>query len=444
MSCPICIENYTLAKRKKINCVFCDYEACMTCTKRYILESPESPHCMNCKKSWGRVLLSKMFSQSFLNTEFKRARENILLDLEKSMIQATQPYIALEMRKSEIITQSIAQKKRIQELTRQRRQIVIVDLDSKRFDTDLRREILMIELENDQLMFEYTLLLNGHIGVTSDSHVQYQNKCPRDKCSGFLNNKWKCAVCSLYTCKECHEPKDSDEHVCDANTVETVKHLASNEYRRCPKCSMNIFKTEGCLQMFCVSCKTAFNWRTGQIVTGRIHNPHYYEYLRNRGQIEREIGDVQCGGLPDVHSIARYVGWASPIIKFHRLLVEFHDFEVEPQQEIDTFQANLNDRVKYIMKKMSEEYFKTIIQQRDKMIQKKREIGLINTTFLQIMTDIYGRINSKNITSIEEEIVSACDYVNGLWRDIGKAYSCVVPNAQYGARSHIIKNMKVQ
>jgi hypothetical protein len=375
-----------------------------------------------------------------MNTDFKRARENILLDRENSMIQATQPYIEVETRKDEIITQSIQIKQNIHTLARQRRQIVIVDIDTKRIDTDIRRAIAMFELDHDQLMFEYTLLLNGHM---TNTEVQYHNKCPREKCSGFLNNKWKCAVCSLYTCKECHEPKDSDDHVCDPNSVETVKHLAGSEYKKCPTCSMSIFKTEGCLQMFCVSCKTAFNWRTGQIVTGRIHNPHYYEYMRQRGQIEREIGDVQCGGLPNAHTIAAIVTWASPLIRFHRLLVEFYDVELGPQQEVDIFQLNLTERVKFITKKLSSDYFKTIIQQRDKMIQKRKEIGLINTTFIQIMSDIYGRLTAKNVKSIEAEINTACEYVNGLWKDIGKAYSCVVPNAQYEPRTIIVKNMKV-
>ena len=433
MTCPVCIESYTQEKRRKIYCDFCHYVACHTCVKRYILESPQ---CMNCNKSWSRVMISNKFSQSFMNTEFKRARENILLDHENSMIQATQPYIEVETRKDEIIAKSIQIKQNIHTLARQRRQIVIVDIDTKRIDTDIRRAIAMFELDHDQLMFEYTLLLNGHM---TNTEVQYHNKCPREKCSGFLNNKWKCAVCSLYTCKECHEPKDSDDHVCDPNSVETVKHLAGSEYKKCPTCSMSIFKTEGCLQMFCVSCKTAFNWRTGQIVTGRIHNPHYYEYMRQRGQIEREIGDVQCGGLPNVHTVAAIVGWSSPLIRFHRLLVEFYDIELVPQQEVDIFQLNLKERVKFITKKLSRDYFKTIIQQRDKMIQKKKEIGLINTTFIQIMSDIYGRLDAKNQKSIEAEINTACEYVNELWKEIGQAYSCVVPNAQYEPRSIIEK-----
>lgn len=44
-----------------------------------------------------------------------------------------------------------------------------------------------------------------------------------------------------------------------------------------------------CDQMWCVECKTAFSWSKGTVETGVVHNPHYYQWMRQNG------GDVNGG-----------------------------------------------------------------------------------------------------------------------------------------------------
>jgi hypothetical protein len=61
-----------------------------------------------------------------------------------------------------------------------------------------------------------------------------------------------------------------------------------------------------CDQMFCTSCHSAFNWVTGEIETGRIHNPHYFDWLSaNPGttiQQNRENNIImdECGAATDI------------------------------------------------------------------------------------------------------------------------------------------------
>lgn len=99
-------------------------------------------------------------------------------------------------------------------------------------------------------------------------------------------------------------------HECEPDRVATAR-LLTRETRPCPSCKAMIMKDSGCNQMFCTLCHTAFDWVTGEVETGRIHNPHYYEWLRleaGAGPIRREVGDGGCAaaaadgapqGVPD-------------------------------------------------------------------------------------------------------------------------------------------------
>lgn len=452
MSCPVCVESYSKERRKVISCEFCDYLACSQCVKQYVLSTPDTPHCMNCRKGWGRLSLAKKFTKSFMNNEYKKARENILFNLERSMFPETQPYV-------ENALQILKNNARITELTkdvftmRHRRALwTVVDIDTKVIELDMRKAIIFAEHELELLEFTNQTLSRGVNEDRIKESKTFVKACPRENCKGFLSSRWKCGICEHYTCRDCHEPID-EHHTCDANTVETIKHLKTSEYKPCPSCGVIISKINGCSQMFCTnpSCRTAFDWVTLRIVTGKIHNPHYYEYIRTRGHTDREIGDIQCDALPDYigfyHAIrtkqcftARQITMFS---EFHRLVLDMRDHIQNP--EMDVFQLNLSERISYMMGRTTEVYFKSFIQQRDKCIHKQKELSMVKTTFVQIVTDILMRLmveTSKSmVQEIEQEIKTACEYVNGLFKDVAKAYNCVVPQASLNPPE--IKNHKL-
>jgi hypothetical protein len=183
--------------------------------------------------------------------------------------------------------------------------------------------------------------------------IRISRGCPAEGCRGFLSSSFNCGVCEAKVCEHCHEiigaKGDSigqvgagsveirptsgavRTHTCNPGAVETAKMLAK-ETRPCPTCKTLISKIDGCDQMWCTQCQTPFSWRTGQKEEGRVHNPHYYEWLRRtKGSVPREVGDTPggaggpecCGedtqilGLPWLHSrsmdhIAQFIRDVAP------------------------------------------------------------------------------------------------------------------------------------
>ena len=95
MQCPICIEKITPSK--KVTCQFCEYTVCSKCTQTYLLSSADDANCMNCKRIWDREIMLKLLPKTFINGEYKRHRENMLLERETAMMPSTQPYVEKEI-----------------------------------------------------------------------------------------------------------------------------------------------------------------------------------------------------------------------------------------------------------------------------------------------------------------------------------------------------------
>jgi hypothetical protein len=117
-----------------------------------------------------------------------------------------------------------------------------------------------------------------------------------------MSADYECGLCEASFCSKCHLLSEADDHECKKEDVETVALLRQNT-KPCPKCSMGIYKVDGCDQMWCTSCHTCFSWRSGNILNGPIHNPHFYEFARRNGILQRQPGDIPCGGFPTVFQL---------------------------------------------------------------------------------------------------------------------------------------------
>jgi hypothetical protein len=341
------------------------------------------------------------------------------------------------------IARDIAQKySEVNTLRRNISTIIPATYEQKEFQCDLKRQEFDLIIQIELLDFQQN---NQTHGVKE--RKQFIRACPSDGCKGFLSTAWKCGICELYTCNECHEIKGT-EHECKPENVATAK-LLSSDSKPCPSCASLIFKIDGCDQMFCTSCHTAFSWRTGRIETGRVHNPHYYEYQRNRGTDQREIGDVQCGGLPGVNQVYRATGNSALIGRILQSITHFQLVELPRFQNINIMNPNRNLewRIKYMINEMTEAEFKQKIQQIDKDLNKRMEIGQVSTTFIQVVSDLFTQlVATKQKEKFLAEYDYAITYFNNLFSEISMSYGCSVPcicNQYYiNMRSHqFMKNL---
>ena len=281
--CDCCCDSFNKTVKAKVTCPNneCNFNMCKECVRTYLLSTTEAPHCMNCKAAWNERFLVENLNTSFVNKQYKAHRKNLLAERQISMLPETMPALERHQFRVEYEEKQNVLRDKISELKNQINHI---------------REELSVNHQN------YYNDLNN---PTQSTKRKFILPCPDENCRGYLSSAYKCEVCKYYACPKClvltGRERTDDSHVCDPDLVETAKVIRETT-KPCPSCGERIMKASGCDQMWCTSCHTAFSWRTGQIDTGIIHNPHFFQY-RARGQGAgagiRNPGDIVCGGLPN-------------------------------------------------------------------------------------------------------------------------------------------------
>lgn len=264
--CSICCEKFNKSNFKPFKCYSCkedDIKYCRACAKHYILDDINDAKCMICKEEFTYDNLSQNFTKVFITGEYKKHRENILLDREKSRLPETQEYASKLKLIDDIEKEQIILKKQKEKLAKE------IDKISKKIRN------------NYDNIYNIRSNLDNSSQITQKNNFMY--KCPFENCKGFLNTNYNCTLCNNRTCKHCMEIITSEDHECSPEKIETVK-MIKKDSKPCPKCGEMIHKTEGCNQMWCTQCKVAFDWRTGTIENGYVHNPEYFRWMRENGQ----------------------------------------------------------------------------------------------------------------------------------------------------------------
>jgi hypothetical protein len=362
--------------------------------------------------------MNSVFTAAFIKGKLKKRREELLYDIERALLPATQPIVERMVRMEGINQEIYEIKRKIQDL-------------------NMHKHVLQSQLYS----------LNN--GTVPAERAEFVRACPDGNCRGFLSTQWKCGLCQQWACPDCHEIKGDSrdvEHTCNPDMVASARLLASDT-KPCPNCRTGIFKIDGCDQMWCTQCHTAFNWRTGRIEQV-VHNPHYFEWLRRNGNVvPRNPGDVPCQNDIDHRHATRIQNTLRSRHKKHWLVGHCEDYMMRLIRNLIHMRyailSRFNNpvgrqyrnealRIQYMRNQITEDYFKTALQRNEKKYDKNREVTNILDVLKTTVTDIILRFEQhiKEAPAdgfqidILEEIDPIVDYSNDCLREISKVYSC--------------------
>jgi hypothetical protein len=287
--------------------------------------------------------------------------------------------------------------------------------------------------------------------------------CSVPTCNGMLSTQYKCGICDNYTCHDCHETigqQKTGEHTCNPDNVASAQAI-KKETKQCPGCHNRIYRAEGCSQMWCTGCHTAFDWNTGRkVVSGTLHNPHWLEYQRglNNGAAPRAPGDVPCGGLctySELSAVLRKLPLEGPpgstlsienennavlratLNMMFRLVQEITANRVrELREQCQTMRDFEQLRVRYIVGEINKAELSAAIFKQDKAHQKNTELVHVFELLGAVGIDFFRNITMSKTKGPEFKQyveVQLAEYnvlrmhCNALFATISNTYNLTVP-----------------
>ena len=273
--------------------------------------------------------------------------------------------------------------------------------------------------------------------AASVSNRAFLMRCVKHGCEGFVSTGYKCGLCESKICKDCHVITDGD-HACNADVVASIAAV-KKESRPCPKCAAPISKIDGCDQIWCTLCKTAFSWNTGKIETGPVHNPHYFQWIRESGQaLPRREGD--CGfnagviqatlgyipGLTRAHldwllkTLQNVAHIRRTLIDYRNRIRDYEDDEWRRELRVQRLTAAIDDAA-----------WKRKLQMREKAYNKEKAWFQLMELYANCAGDLLASLRHDStmaaVIDVVNQIATLKAYVNKEIVKIVKMFDCVLP-----------------
>ena len=430
MSCGICLETFNKTTRSKTTCPHCSVELCRTCLQTYLLHDiSDIPRCINpeCSRGYEREFLDSELTRSFRLETYKAHREKVLSDRERARMPATQEDVHAYNEAKDIEREESEQLRRLGERI---------------------HALHLLQMEHSSKVYHAKRVLESHgrqrmpaqntVAPEQTERQSFVKPCPADGCMGFLSSAWKCGLCDKWTCPDCHElkgPSRDTEHTCDPGKVLTAQ-LLQREAKGCPKCGVQICKIEGCDQMWCTNCNTGFNWRTGKLANGPVHNPHYFDWLRTQGQhpntTQEQPGNCDRTMDRNVMFALRESRTESPVdgnylCEVWRMMREAEDPYANREQNYEDIFRVL--RVRYMAGEITEEDWKTNLQRNEKDSHFQHAKSQVKEVFVQASRDIIRQVlrDGRDLAQIRKQVEELLAYCNTSYATISKRFNRKTP-----------------
>jgi len=424
-----------------------------------------------CTGEWNMNFIATQFTKSFLDGPFRRHRKDVYFETERALLPATQPSVEAIMAVEERMppTQpfpiesvqicirmylrvakpyellfvkfqgdninnvrllSTCWNNKMKAFRNMRKSIVKdknmtnADLQEYNFNMDICESWKMNKDVIRNLQSQIIHIRNNAVYIPQDTVTapalteatkrRFIKPCPKDECRGFLSTQYQCGLCHCKVCSKCHVLKTSAVHTCNPDDLATAEFLMLDT-KPCPKCATPIHKIDGCNQMWCTLCQTAFNWLSGKLVHGSVHNPHYFEFMQNRNRTqgqERNPNDILCGREVNAEFLVELLNFMTPsgnYIIVHRF-VQNLIFLKEEVREFTVYDAmdNHKNRIAYLRKEIDEDTFKKQIFIRHKHNSMNREIRvwllLLRDIWSELCFNLQDNLRNRNETTIEDII----------------------------------------
>lgn len=441
-TCQICSETLNKSNRKPIICILCEEPkpvCCFQCFSRVLLSSTDAS-CVFCKREISRDFIYEMSTKSFLK-ELEENRFEIQFSLEKSLLPETQ--------NDAFVRKSLYHLNR--SMVRMENEKKILICHKKLFADEVyflkrdrkvdNNEVFKMQSEIRRIREEINTTQDGIRELINKKYaLQYNKKkeqhfisaCPLTNCRGFLSTAHKCGTCNTYFCADCNEQKNArqdENHICNPELKATLD-LIRKDSKPCPKCSILIHKISGCPQMWCVQCHTAFNWNTGVIDTGYVHNPEYFRYLRETGQdIPRNPNDIVNGcqiRLPTLTELRRglvgldvniWNGWYdfTQHVRWYLLPNDARQFRDTDYSEY---------RIQYLNEEITLQEWRKILKMKIKKNELMLERFMILDMYCNVMSDLFVNLCvDKNENGFSEGAKQILKYTNTQMEKVNSKYS---------------------